>query len=273
MKTSSLTNEQRESRKNGIGGTDAKKIMDGNWHDLWLEKTGRVQADDLSKIFKVQLGIYTESFNLDWLELVTGWNVITPEVGKTYLMDEYPVARCHPDAFAKRQDGITVLIDAKHTAAKAAWWNEEKLIGYYYWQMQHNMMVTGTEESYLSVIWGNEFGDPIHIKANPEDQKRLLQAEKTFWWHVENDDEPENPEAYEAPVIELDDMRTVDMSGNNEFADLAVDWIENKKPATKFKKVDKELKDMLEDDVKLMTGYGIEVKRNAKGRTIKETKK
>ena len=25
-------------RTKGIGGSDAKKIVDGSWHDLWLEK-------------------------------------------------------------------------------------------------------------------------------------------------------------------------------------------------------------------------------------------
>ena len=30
-----------------IGGSDAVKIMSGDWHPLWLEKTGQSQPADL----------------------------------------------------------------------------------------------------------------------------------------------------------------------------------------------------------------------------------
>ena len=57
-------------RTKGIGGSDAKKIVDGSWHDLWLEKTGRKEQDDLSEILAVQIGIATETLNLDWLQRI-----------------------------------------------------------------------------------------------------------------------------------------------------------------------------------------------------------
>lgn len=43
-----LTDEQRAERAKGIGGSDAGRIMAGEWRQLWLEKTGRAQGDDLS---------------------------------------------------------------------------------------------------------------------------------------------------------------------------------------------------------------------------------
>ena len=33
----------------GIGGSDAKRIIEGDWHTLWLEKTKRVEPVDLSE--------------------------------------------------------------------------------------------------------------------------------------------------------------------------------------------------------------------------------
>ena len=36
-----LTEAQLIERQNGIGGSDAKKIVSGAWHELWLDKTGR----------------------------------------------------------------------------------------------------------------------------------------------------------------------------------------------------------------------------------------
>ena len=58
----------KEERMKGIGGSDARKIVSGDWYDLWLEKTGKKDLPDLSNEFPVQLGVWTESFNLKWFE-------------------------------------------------------------------------------------------------------------------------------------------------------------------------------------------------------------
>ena len=53
-------------RQNFIGGTDAIRIMNGEWSDLYQEKLGIVEPEDLSESLPVQLGMHTEQFNLDW---------------------------------------------------------------------------------------------------------------------------------------------------------------------------------------------------------------
>jgi hypothetical protein len=55
-------------RKGFIGGSDCVKIMNGDWLELWQIKTGRVDPDDLSRNIAVQLGSWTEDFNLKWFE-------------------------------------------------------------------------------------------------------------------------------------------------------------------------------------------------------------
>ena len=68
-----------------IGGSDAVKIMQGDWYELWLQKTGQAEPNDLSKQFNVQLGTYTEDFNLAWFEQEYGVQVTDtqPEYKKT----------------------------------------------------------------------------------------------------------------------------------------------------------------------------------------------
>ena len=68
-----------------IGGSDAVKIIRGDWHDLYNEKIGIAQPSDLSHLFNVQLGTYTEEFNLAWFEQEYGVQVIDtqPEFKKT----------------------------------------------------------------------------------------------------------------------------------------------------------------------------------------------
>ena len=50
-----LTPEQIAGRRKFIGGSDAAKIVSGDWHSLWLEKTGRVICDTIWYDGKVQM--------------------------------------------------------------------------------------------------------------------------------------------------------------------------------------------------------------------------
>ena len=47
-------------RTRGIGGSDATRIMRGDWLSLYNEKVGLTKPEDLSNVFRVQLGILTE---------------------------------------------------------------------------------------------------------------------------------------------------------------------------------------------------------------------
>ena len=56
------------NRQGFIGGSDCVKIMQGEWQELWEIKTDRREPDDLSDNIAVQLGTFTEDFNLQWYE-------------------------------------------------------------------------------------------------------------------------------------------------------------------------------------------------------------
>ena len=45
-----------------IGGSDAVRIMNGDWVKLWSIKTGREEPEALSDTFTVQSGIHNEKF-------------------------------------------------------------------------------------------------------------------------------------------------------------------------------------------------------------------
>ena len=49
-----------------MGGSDAVKIMQGKWNQLYREKKKLVEIEDLSNVFRVQLGVFTQRFNLNW---------------------------------------------------------------------------------------------------------------------------------------------------------------------------------------------------------------
>ena len=70
--------DELELRRQFIGGSDANVILSGNDEkivDLWLEKRGDKPAADLSDVLPVLLGSWTEAFNRQWFEQLTGRRV------------------------------------------------------------------------------------------------------------------------------------------------------------------------------------------------------
>jgi len=70
-----VTPHQLAERRTRIGGSDAPKIVQGLWHELWLEKTSRAEPEDLSWVLPVQIGIVTEPLNIGFFERATGKDV------------------------------------------------------------------------------------------------------------------------------------------------------------------------------------------------------
>jgi predicted phage-related endonuclease len=242
-------------RTKGIGGSDAARIMAGDWLALWQEKTGRKEPEDLSDVLQVQIGIVTEELNRRWFERKTGL-----EVGLLGCAD-----LVHPDHgfMIGNIDGWVLdgVIECKHCSAFA---KDADIIGRYYPQVQHYLAVTQTPRGFLSVIYGNHKWEFYQVEADAPYQAELIERESAFWRHVENDTPPKDEQA--RPVsIALDAMRTVDMTGNNEWASFAVDWLETHAAAKRFDDATKCLKALIEDDVRLASGHGVKVSRARNG--------
>jgi len=252
-----------EQRRQGIGGSEAGRIMTGDWHDLWLEKTGRKEPDDLTWVLPVQIGSITEDLNRRWFEHHTGIDVST--FGCDHLV--------HPDlAFMRANlDGFCHggIFEAKHVSAFV---KPEDIVSRAYAQCQHNMLVAGLPVAYLSVFFGTLKWDWFTIEADPEYQAELMARETEFWAHVEQDLEPSD-RPVEAVSIALDDMRVVDLTGSNEWAAAAADWLDNRAAARSFEAAAKSLRQLVEPDVKLASGHGVQARKARNGAiTIREMK-
>ena len=49
-----------------VGGSDTIRLVKGDWENLYLEKIGEKQPEDLSDNLQVQMGITTEQLNVEW---------------------------------------------------------------------------------------------------------------------------------------------------------------------------------------------------------------
>ena len=127
-----LSARERRLRSQGIGGSDANIILSGDTstiRDLWLEKRGEASPPDLSDKLSVMLGCWTEAFNRQWYEQLSGEQVT--EMGKSFACARYNWRRCTVDGRIKATGAVW---EAKHTSAFA---KPQEVLERYMPQLQH----------------------------------------------------------------------------------------------------------------------------------------
>lgn len=255
---------QTMNRTGFIGGSDARRIIEGDWLALYEEKVGIRQSEDLSGNFRVQLGRWTEAFHMQWL--ISQYNMeLTDPVGQ----------ECHPDHDWMRAQvdcwwpAMQTFVELKHTNERS---NARSMAEDYLPQIAHYCAVTCRPFAYLSFIAGNN--DPVVCRIDPPAGyiDELIQLEQSFWWHVENKVAPDiTPSATlermvaEAAAVKVDGLRFVDMTGNNEWASHAADYIANAAAAMTFDIAKEGMKKLVDKDVGEASGHGITIKRDKRG--------
>jgi putative phage-type endonuclease len=138
------------SRRNFVGGSDARVIMgtdEAAVLRLWREKRGEIEPEDLSGNLIVQLGVVTEPLNREWFERNTGR--LVKHIQKRV---HHPVLRW----MGATLDGLVEATGAVFESKFMLPWSfsEEAAAQKYMPQLQHNMWVTNSTASVLSVITG-----------------------------------------------------------------------------------------------------------------------
>ena len=174
-----LTTEQIENRRNGIGGSDARQIMEGNWFALWQEKLGLTSGPQLDDVLAVQMGSFTEPFNAHWFTKKTGIVVDRSVIATgVHYHGGRPWMLCHPDGIIRDNDGVIDIFEAKHTGVFE---DIATITARYYPQCQHNMEVLNARKCYLSVFRGNAQWEFVEIERNLDYIAALMEQEATFW--------------------------------------------------------------------------------------------
>ena len=249
-----------------IGGSDAVKIMSGNWHDLYNEKTGQAQPADLSHLFNVQLGTYTEEFNLAWFEQEYGVQVIDtqPEYKKT--IEGIP--------FKATLDGIIndpenkrehIGVECKHTSSFKKF---DDILAYYYPQIQLYMKVADIPGMYLSVIFGNQWECKL-VAQDEAEWLRMLPIFRDFWSHVIRKEPPVGEMPNELPTgvqhMTLDNMVARDASTSNIFRDAEEVYINYESKAKYWEQAKKVLKNEVASNEREVYTDKLSIKRNKRG--------
>ena len=184
--TATLWTESKVDRRSFVGGSDARIIMgddEAALQRLWQEKRGEVEAQDLSGNLIVQLGAVTEELNRRWYEANTG-QVVT-DVQKHV---RHPGVSWMGATLDGRVESSGAVFEAKFMLPWS--FSEEAAAEKHMAQLQHNMWVTDSRHSVLSIITGGGKWVEIGISADPLYQHLMLSAEKKFWRCVENGEPP-----------------------------------------------------------------------------------
>lgn len=263
MDTTNIMSQLNRSR--GIGGSDAMKIARGEWRALYNEKVGLTEPEDLSDVFKVQLGITTEPLHRRWFAKQTGFQIQDAPPFRVHPQHEWMYANL--DGWIQSHE---TFVEFKHTNARATLREKAR---YYMPQLQHYLCVTGTQFAYFSIIKGNEDPEFCIIDRNESYIEELVEMEKSFWWHVQSKVPPEieprgQAQAMEAKAADvlIDGLRTIDMGQSNEWVSSAIDWLETREAAAKNEAMAKAIKELVPEDAAEAFGAGVIVRRDRRGR-------
>ena len=247
-------------RRGFIGGSDARVIMGDDERGLirlWREKRGEIEPEDLSDNLVVQIGTATEELNRRWFERNTGQAITDVQ-----RQVQHPVLRW----MAATLDGMVEATGAVFEAKFMLPWSfsEEVAAEKHMAQLQHNMWVTNSKLSELSIITGGGKWVEIELPADPLYQHLLLTEEKKFWRCVENG-EPPRLFGVEPPRPRIAAVRRVDMSASNSWAEFAALFRNTREAFLEHERAKTELKALMPEDAKEAVGYGVRAKRSKSG--------
>lgn len=184
-----------------IGGSDAACIVGlSPWKsnvDLWMEKTGQVQAVDISDKPAVQYGIAAEPLLRSFFALDFTQYKVEYFGDNMWLNDKFPFAAASLDGELTDQEGRKGILEIKTTTIASVQQKEKwqgRLPDNYYIQLLHYLMVTEYKFAELSAQLKWELDGEVykqirnyHIERDDvlEDIKFLENSERRFWEYVQ----------------------------------------------------------------------------------------
>lgn len=270
------------ARKFGIGGSDACAVMRGNAEELEalrLQKTNGGKAppaagglrlgaksEDLSRVLPVQMGSWTEPLNRLWLSYAINMPV-KPGIAVPHPTIHFMRANIDGVVIDRSTDLGTPLpiVECKHVNDFT---RMEAVLSKYYAQLQHNIVCATAPCCYLSVFFGSGRHEWKRVDPDFGYIETMLVAEQKFWDHVISET-PFTSDASPIEFVPLEKMRQVDMAGSNVWATHAADWLRDRGPAKAFDETTRQLKELIDDDVRRAFGAGIEVVRDKRGVSVR----
>jgi len=256
-----LSEAQKLAREGKLTASRVAPLMTGDkakimavWRELCGDPT--YEEEDLSEIWAVRLGSLTESLNLDWYEETK--NKILTRRGEVVSHPDYDWAAATLDGFDATIPGP---IECKHVSGFEKF---DTVLERYQPQIHWQMEVTQTRKCAFSVIEG---GRPPRVEIIDYDKDyadELMARALRLMEHVWNMTPPVELEP--VGLKRISRLRDYNMTGNNQWATAAADWLKHKEAAKLWDASVETLKGLMANDAASATGYGIVAKRDKRDR-------
>jgi len=182
-----------------IGGTDAPVILGVSpWkspYQLWLEKTGQEEPEDISGLDHVHFGVVLE--DVVAREWALRHNRKVRRMNKRAVHPKYDFILAQID---RRIAGGGIL-ECKTTGARNS---DDWLSGppaHYWVQVQHQLMTTGIDDAAIAVLIGGQRYADFDVVADKKFQADLLDLELDFWDKVQRGIPPDPISTEEAKRV------------------------------------------------------------------------
>ena len=264
-----MTTELRHAamREDFIRGSDMVSLMQGKWEELWKIKTGLLGRKDLQHEFNVQLGSFTEIFNLNWLQKYYEYDFV-PQSKHTKM---YGSIKLQGTLDGEDRDKY-IGVECKHTHSRN---DMDYMLDYYMPQMQFYMYISGLPQMMFSVIFGNKH-ECVVVSENKDYQTDMLDKIKAFWEYVVHNKKPEDVLVKVKQSIKdnvaINGKVKRDVSRSNSFALASTEYLLYEDNAKAFENAKKELKAEMKDNESEIYNDKLSVKRDKRG-SIRITKK
>lgn len=169
-------------RRDWIGGSDIASIMGVGWKtplQIWAEKTGKVEPEDLSDNELVQAGIDMEEFIAQQFQKKTGKKVRRLPENFRYTHKKYPFIRCQVDRIL---EGLDENLECKNTSEyRKEEWVGENMPAEVICQCQWGLGITGRKRGWVAAWIG---GNRLRYKEIIFDQQffdNMVTQAVIFW--------------------------------------------------------------------------------------------
>lgn len=254
-----LTEKQLAARQGKVTASFAPKLMDGDEESIMAEWRRLVgdpswKEEDFGDSWVIKFGEYVEPFALDWHEKKT--HMPLTRRGEVVVHPKRPYVCCTLDAY--RESDKTV-IDCK---TRIAFQKATEVVTYYTPQVYVQKGCLEADKMALLIVHGGAEPREFGIQYDQAFDRELWSRIDHFWSCVEN---------FQAPyamkkVVAVSSEKEYDMTGKNEWAALAADWIESVTPAKKAAEAEANLKKLVPHDAAICKGHGIKITRDRAGR-------
>ena len=184
-----MTSFDTESRRKAIWATDARKIVDGRAADVYLEKTGQAEREDISHIEAVQWGLKLQ--DVIGREASARLQMELKEADYELYHPEHTWMASHFDFISA--DGSTLVEVKNYNQSKRNQYDAETglMPAADRAQVVHEATVHRVQRCILAVLFGGQELVLIDKEISDDEKDSLIRTEAELWGAIQAKQPPE----------------------------------------------------------------------------------